>query len=49
MPITLTYFNARGIAETCRLILHYAGEKFEDKRFEFDEFQKVKDRKFCIL
>jgi len=30
--IKLTHYNAKGKAETCRLILAHAGKKYEDKR-----------------
>ena len=30
--IKLTHYNARGRAETIRLVLAYAGKEFEDKR-----------------
>lgn len=32
MALTLTYFDARGLAEPIRWILAYGGEKFEDVR-----------------
>ena len=33
--IKLTYFPARGRAETSRLILAHAGKKFTDERIDF--------------
>jgi hypothetical protein len=36
----LYYFNARGGGEPARLILHYAGQKFEDIRLTPEEFGK---------
>ena len=30
--IKLTHYNAKGKAETCRLILAHAGKNYEDKR-----------------
>ncbi|CAF1149721.1 unnamed protein product [Adineta steineri] len=34
----LTYFNGRGLAEVSRLIFVVAGEKFEDVRYEHDQW-----------
>ncbi|CAF1035048.1 unnamed protein product [Adineta steineri] len=34
----LSYFNARGVAEVSRLIFAVAGEKFEDVRYERDQW-----------
>ena len=31
--LQLTYFNARGLAETSRLILAYVGENYQDLRY----------------
>jgi len=36
--IKLTYFPARGRAETSRLILAFAGKKYTDERIDFGEF-----------
>jgi glutathione S-transferase len=38
----LTYFNFRWNAEPIRYIMKYVEEDFEDKRFEMDEWEKVK-------
>lgn len=38
----LTYFDVRGLAEVSRLILHYAGVEFEDKRITHDEWPAIK-------
>merc|ERR1719270_746523 len=40
--IKLTYFNGRGRAETSRLILAYAGQKYEDCRISFEDMAKLK-------
>lgn len=43
MPaIKLTYFDARGRAETVRLVLAYAGVEYEDKRVTGEEFGALK-------
>ena len=38
----LTYFDAEGRAELTRLIFTKAGQKFEDERINFDDWEKVK-------
>ena len=38
----LTYFNGRGLAETSRLIFAAAGQKFEDVRFEREQWPAIK-------
>lgn len=38
----LTYFNAAGIAETARLVLHYAGIDFEDQRIAKEDWPALK-------
>jgi glutathione S-transferase len=38
----VTYFDLRGLGETTRLILNYAGEKFEDNRITFDQWPTLK-------
>lgn len=38
----LFYFNFRGRGEVIRLIFAAAGQKFEDQRFEFEEWPKFK-------
>ena len=40
--IKLTHYNAKGKAETSRLILAYVGQKFEDKRIEPAEMAAMK-------
>jgi len=40
--IKLTYFNIRGRAETARLILAYAGAKYDDERVTGEEFALMK-------
>ena len=46
MPVyKLHYFNLRGRAELCRLIFAYAGQEYEDHRFEFDEWPEIKASK----
>ncbi|KAM3959771.1 glutathione S-transferase-like [Aphomia sociella] len=45
MATKLHYFNLNGLVEHIRYILHYAGEKFEDVRYERSEWPipSVKD------
>uniref|UniRef100_A0AC35FPC7 GST N-terminal domain-containing protein n=1 Tax=Panagrolaimus sp. PS1159 TaxID=55785 RepID=A0AC35FPC7_9BILA len=39
----LHYFNIRGMAEPARLIFHFAGQEFEDHRYNREtEWPKVK-------
>jgi len=38
----LMYFNLQGRAELSRVIFAYAGEKYEDIRYEFPEFPAIK-------
>merc|ERR1719400_1927866 len=40
--VKLTHFNAKGKAETSRLILALAGQKYEDKRIEPSEMAALK-------
>jgi len=40
--IKLTYFNLRGRAESARLILAYAGAKYQDNRITGEEFSLIK-------
>ncbi|KAI6242341.1 Glutathione S-transferase [Aphelenchoides fujianensis] len=41
-----TYLTVRGFGEVSRLILHHAGVKFEDVRFDRDEFVKNHKKDF---
>ena len=36
MPMKLTYFNVRGLAETSRILLAIGGEEYEDFRYPLD-------------
>ncbi|XP_073978703.1 glutathione S-transferase-like isoform X2 [Rhodnius prolixus] len=40
----LTYFNVKGVGEPIRMILSYAGKKFEDVRIEKDEWLQLKPK-----
>merc|ERR1712087_324326 len=40
--IKLTHYNARGRAETIRLVLAYAGKEFEDKRIAPEDMPSLK-------
>ena len=40
----LHYFNARGRAEGIRLIFAQAGQKFEDHRYTYEEWAKLKSQ-----
>ena len=40
--IKLTYFNARGRAESSRLMLAYAGKDYEDHRIAREEWADLK-------
>jgi len=40
--IKLTHYNAKGKAETCRLILAHAGKNYEDKRITVDDMKTLK-------
>ena len=44
----LTYFDITGRAETTRMLLHMAGQEFEDLRLSRDEWPKHKDGNSCI-
>ena len=45
----LMYFNLQGRAELSRVIFAYAGEKYEDIRYEFPEFPAIKPSKRAHL
>jgi hypothetical protein len=36
MPVKLLYFNARGVIEVARYILHIGGEDWEDYRYSIE-------------
>ena len=36
MPVKLIYFNARGVIEVARYILHIGGEDWEDYRYSIE-------------
>ena len=40
--IKLHYFNAKGRAEAARWIMEYAGVKYQDIRFEWEEWPEKK-------
>lgn len=42
----LLYFNVTGLAEPIRYLLHYKNIPFEDHRFEYDEWLKIKPSKY---
>ncbi|CAG5117477.1 unnamed protein product [Candidula unifasciata] len=42
-PIKLFYFDARGRAEVCRLLLAAAGQKYEDIRYTQEQWETEKD------
>ena len=46
---TLYYFNGRGRAEICRMLMAAAGVQYTDKRFEFNEWDKYRNGKFSFL
>jgi prostaglandin-H2 D-isomerase / glutathione transferase len=43
MPMKLTYFNVRGLAETSRFLLALGGEEYEDFRYPLDVIDMKKD------
>ena len=43
---TLEYFDAKARGELIRLVFAEAGEKYEDKRFTFEEWPKHKPGEF---
>ena len=46
---TLYYFNGRGRAEILRMIFNVAGAQFTDKRFEFNEWDKIRNGKYILF
>ncbi|CAK1587227.1 unnamed protein product [Parnassius mnemosyne] len=45
MPATkFYYFNLKALGESCRLLLAYAGEEFEDKRISMEEWAELKPK-----
>ena len=44
--IKVTYFNARGRAESTRLLLAYAGVQYEDHRISREEWADLKPSKY---
>ena len=42
---TLYYFNGRGRAEILRMMFATAGVQYNDKRFEFNEWDKYRNGK----
>uniref|UniRef100_R4G888 glutathione transferase n=1 Tax=Rhodnius prolixus TaxID=13249 RepID=R4G888_RHOPR len=40
----LTYFNAKGIAESIRMLLSYSGKEFKDIRIEHNDWLKCKSK-----
>jgi hypothetical protein len=42
----LTYFPGRGLTEPSRLVLHYAGQKFEDVRLTQEQFESLKHSEY---
>nr|AAA97551.1 S-crystallin [Doryteuthis opalescens] len=47
---TLYYFNGRGRAEICRMLMSAASVPYTDKRFEFNEWDKYRNEmpSFCV-
>ena len=43
---TLYYFNGRGRAEILRMMFAAANVKYNDKRFEFNEWDKYRNGKY---
>lgn len=42
----LYYFPARARGELARMLFHAAGEDFEDARFNFEEWAKIKPSEY---
>ena len=45
----LTYFNARGGAEVCRLVFAAAGKDYIDERIERDQWPSIKPGKIFFV
>merc|ERR1712168_99358 len=45
---TLHYFNGRGRAEILRMMMAMAGQKFMDRRIEFNEWDKIRNDMPCM-
>merc|ERR1712142_300757 len=45
---TLHYFNGRGRAEILRMMMNMAGQKFMDKRIEFNEWDRIRNDMPCM-
>ena len=45
----LVYFDGRGRGELLRLTLAAAGKKFEDCRWDMEQFQKEKDSELSVV
>ena len=45
----VVYFDFTGRAETTRMLLHMAGQEFEDVRYSREEWPKYKDGKYCYI
>ena len=45
----LTYFNLRGRGELIRLLFAYAGQEYEDFRFEIAEWPEYKESESIIF
>lgn len=51
MSTKLHYLNVNGLGESIRYILHYAGEKFEDVRYDVKTWpvKNVKDSTYIVI
>merc|ERR1711942_342934 len=45
---TLHYFNGRGRAEILRMLFNAAGQKFNDRRIDFNEWDKCRNDMPCM-
>ena len=46
---TLYYFNGRGRAEICRMLMEAAGVSYVDKRLEFSEWNDYRNGKWICF